>query len=211
MRIRAGAKILFQGDSITNAFRMPREINHAYQMGAGYAMILAAHLLSRRPADGLTFVNRGVSGDGLAKMADRWREDCLDLKPDVLSILVGVNDTVGCSRRKDGYSVAAFGARYRELLAETRRALPRVQVILCEPFGAPCGTMTPAMIADVTERGREVRRIAAETGAVFVPFGSAFRRAFHKAPPEYWAYDGIHATAAGFGLMVAAWLRAVRP
>ena len=90
--IRPGDHILFQGDSITNAFRKPEEVCNAYQLGSGYAMLVAAQLLAVRPNDGLRFSNRSVSGEGIDGLAHRWRTDCLDLRPDVLSILVGIND-----------------------------------------------------------------------------------------------------------------------
>jgi lysophospholipase L1-like esterase len=90
--IQASDHVLFQGDSITNAFRKPEETCNAYQLGSGYAMIVAAQLLAARPRDNLRFTNRGVCGDGIDGLVNRWQVDCLDLRPDVLSILAGVND-----------------------------------------------------------------------------------------------------------------------
>jgi acyl-CoA thioesterase-1 len=86
--------VLFQGDSITNAFRMPQEVNDCYQMGAGYALMVAARIRSGLPSARISFMNRGVSGNGIQDLLARWRPDCLDLRPDILSILIGVNDTL---------------------------------------------------------------------------------------------------------------------
>ena len=85
--------ILFQGDSITNAFRKPEEVCNAYQLGSGYAMLIAAQLLAARPRETLRFTNRGVCGEGVKELLNRWQTDCLDLRPDVLSLLVGINDS----------------------------------------------------------------------------------------------------------------------
>ena len=118
-------RILFQGDSITHAFRRPEEINNAFQMGNGYAFLIAAELLRSRPSDGLVFFNRGVCGDGIPKLSDRWQADCLDLKPTVLSILIGINDTLG-EVDSGGPGPSAYAQGYRELLQRTKAALPEI-------------------------------------------------------------------------------------
>ena len=201
--IRPRDTILFQGDSITNAVRRPEEINNAFQLGAGYALLIAARLLLERPADQLTFLNRGVSGDNVQKLADRWRADCLELRPTVLSILVGINDTMA------GTPLAEFTATYRELLQTTRRELPAVRLVLCEPYALPCGLMTPAHCADLKFRQAAVRQLAAEFAATFVPLQAPFHAAAARTRPEDWAYDGVHATAAGFALIAREWLAQV--
>ncbi len=198
--IRPRDTILFQGDSITNAFRRPEEINNAFQLGAGYALLIAARLLLERPADQLTFLNRGVSGDHVRKMADRWRADCLELRPTVLSILVGINDTLA------GTPLPDFTATYRELLQATRRELPEVRLVLCEPYALPCGLITPAHSADLKLRQPVVRQLAAEFAATFVPLQAPFNAAAARTTPGDWAYDGVHATAAGFALIAREWL-----
>ncbi|MEI6084191.1 MAG: SGNH/GDSL hydrolase family protein [Verrucomicrobiota bacterium] len=203
--IQPHATILFQGDSITNAFRKPEEVSNAYQLGSGYALLIASQLLLQRPADQLTFHNRGVSGNTLERMAARWTEDCLALNPTVISILIGVNDTLNAT------PLDKFAAQYRELLAVTQRALPGVQVILGEPFVLPCGMITPAHVADMEQRRPLVRQIATESGAMFVPYHAAFVAAQKLAPPEYWTFDGVHPTAPGFALLARTWLAAVKP
>ncbi|MCG3148602.1 MAG: Acetylxylan esterase [Verrucomicrobiae bacterium] len=195
--------ILFQGDSITNAFRKPEEVSNAYQLGAGYALLIASQLLLQRPGDHLAFHNRGVSGDTLERMATRWPADCLALQPTIISILIGVNDTLSAT------SLGQFVPRYRKLLSETRAALPGVRFIVGEPFVLPCGIIKPAHIADMEHRRPLVRQVADEFGARFVPYHAAFAAAQQQAPPDYWAFDGVHPTAAGFALMARTWLDAV--
>lgn len=201
--LRPQDTVLFQGDSITNAFRRPEEINNAYQLGAGYSLLIASQLLLQRPRDQLHFLNRGDAGNTLKQLAARWDQDCLALKPTVISILIGANDTLS------GTPLAEFLPRYRELLTVTRQALPGVRFILGEPFVLPCGLITPAHVADMEQRQPVVRQLAAEFGARHVPYHGAFVAAQGLAAPEYWAYDGVHPTAAGFALMARTWLAAV--
>ncbi len=199
--------ILFQGDSITNAFRKPEEACNAYQLGAGYAMMVAAQILAARPADGLTFLNRGVSGEGVQGLRKRWQADCIDLKPDVLSLLVGVNDSRP-TKAEPFLDVAEFETQYRDLLQVTRDALPKVTLVLCEPFILPCGEVQARAAEDIAARGEAVNRLADEFDAAVVPLQDVFAAALTKAPAEYWAFDGIHPTAQGHWLIAKAWLKA---
>ncbi len=206
--IRANDHILFQGDSITNAFRKPEELCNAYQMGSGYAMIVAAQLLAVRPQDNLRFTNRGVCGEGVKGLQQRWQADCLDLKPDILSILVGIND-VSPTQPCPATSLEEYEQRYRGLLAQTRAALPSVRLVLCELFVLHVVDVQERAVKDVAARGEIVRRLAAETGAVLVPLQAVFADALKRAPADYWSFDGIHPNAQGHWLIAEAWLRAV--
>lgn len=208
--IASGRLFLFQGDSITNAHRMPREPNNAYQLGAGYAMMIAATLLKVRPDAGLAFHNRGVSGDNLPAMAHRWQADCLDLRPDVVSILIGINDTVGCVRGNTQLAADHFDRDYRRLLDTTRAALPDVQLVLCEPFALETGVITADVVADLRRRQAVVIAIAQTYNATYVPLQQAFTAAAaSNGDPAYWIYDGIHPTAPGHRLIADQWLEHV--
>jgi lysophospholipase L1-like esterase len=199
--------ILFQGDSITNAFRKPEEVCNAYQLGSGYAMLVAAQLLAARPRDHLRFTNRGVSGEGIQGLRKRWQADCLDLRPDVLSILVGINDA-GPVQPSPDTPPEEYEEHYRELLARTRDALPSVRLVLCEPFVLRVGDVTEAAPGTLSAYGEVVRRLATEFSAVFVPLQSVFADALKRAPAEYWSFDGIHPNAQGHWLIAEAWLQA---
>ena len=201
--IQPNDHILFQGDSITNAFRMPQEANDCYQMGAGYALMVAARIRSERPSDRISFMNRGVSGNGIQDLLSRWRPDCLDLRPDVLSILVGVNDTLAMG------PIEEWGRHYRRLLAMTRKELPKVRIVLCEPFLLPVGKVSKAMLENMAERQHEFTRIVADEVVAVVMLQKVFNQASRQAPADYWAYDGIHPTAAGMELITKTWLKQV--
>lgn len=202
-------RILFIGDSITDAFRKPEEINDAYQMGNGYAFLVASQLRAQRPADALLFFNRGISGEGLRGLEARWDNDVLALRPDVISVLVGINDTLCAFRGHEVSSPDDVGARYLALLEYTRKVLPDVRFVVCEPFLLRADEITDEKIAHLRERAAAIRQSSTRFGAVFVPFQEMLDAACNIAPPEYWAYDGIHPTAAGHFLLARQWLEVV--
>ena len=208
--IRPDDSILFQGDSITHAFRMPNEISNAYQLGAGYALLIGAHLLASRPNDHLRFHNRGISGNKLTDLLARWQRDCIEMQPTVLSLLIGANDVAHDVTGGSGSSPADYARDYRKLLQWTRRELPAVRLVLCEPLVLATGTVTTAWRDNLIPRQQTVRQLAREFDAVFVPFQQPFDDACRQAPTEYWIFDGIHPTAAGFGLIAREWLAAMK-
>ena len=206
--IQANDRILFIGDSITDAFRRPEELNNAFQLGNGYAFLIASRLLFERPRDSLQFFNRGICGNGLAHLEERWETDCLALEPTLISILIGVNDTLLHFNGGESISTEAFAARYTALLQRTRDALPKARLMLLEPFLLACGEVEPEWKDHMKSRQEAVRVCALNFEATFVPLQDAFDMACQDAPPEYWAYDGIHATAAGFELIARQWFAA---
>ena len=206
--------ILFQGDSITDASRS-REAqasetpNNQAGLGAGYAWLAAVDLLVARPLDNLQVFNRGISGNKVFQLADRWKTDCLELKPDVVSILVGVNDIWHTfSLGYDG-TVEKYENDYLALLEQTKKMLPSVKLIVCEPFVLRCGAVTDKWFPEFDNYRAAAKRVAQKHGAVFVAFQSMFDEAIKYAPPAYWAADGVHPTASGAALMAHYWLRTV--
>lgn len=209
MFLKSGDYLVFQGDSITDAFRKPEEVGTSYRLGAGWAMMVAAQLSAEHPEMNLRFENRGVAGNRLKDLHHRWDADCLDLKPTVLNLLVGVNETL---RRFTGQAYAPaddFVADLRGLLDRTRQALPGIRFILCEPFLLEAGAVKSTWFDDMRERQGVIRSLAAEYGAVFVPLQRAFDEAAERTGPAYWLFDGIHPNAAGQWLIMQQWRRAV--
>ena len=198
------ARILFQGDSITDGNR-GRSADPNHILGHGYAFIVAAKFGAAFPERNWTFLNRGVSGNKVTDLAARWQKDTLDLKPDYLSILIGVNDN-GANVPLDQYEKG-----YDQLLADTVAALPKVRFVLCEPFTLP----TPgkdkgeAWIASLNARREIVARLAAKYHAPVVHFQKAFDDAARRAPAEYWIWDAVHPTYSGHQIMADEWVRVV--
>ena len=199
-------RILFQGDSITdgNRGRSP-DPNHI--LGHGYAFIIAAKYGAAFAELDLTFLNRGVSGNTAADLAKRWKADTLDLQPDLLSILVGVNDA--------GHHVPLdqFEQAYDQILTEARAANPQLRLVLCAPFTLPVGQRKEnyeAWKADLDQRQQIVARLAEKYHAALVRFQPVFEAACQKAPAEHWIWDGVHPTYSGHQLMADEWERTVR-
>ncbi|MGF7230408.1 SGNH/GDSL hydrolase family protein [Arachidicoccus sp.] len=205
--------ILFQGDSITDFHRKKSDLaaNSPAALGQGYVFNAGAELLLKYPEDNLKIYNRGVSGNKVYQLADRWDNDCIALKPDVLSILVGVNDF--WHTLVNGYkgTVKTYHDDYINLLERTKKQLPDVRLILGEPYAIPGVKSVDAKWYPVFKDYQAVaKEIAQKFDATFIPYQSIYDKALKQAPGAYWTIDGVHPSLAGAGLMAQAWLEAVK-
>ena len=216
-----GSVILFQGDSITHGGR-GRDMNHF--MGHGYQAEVAMRYLAAYPRRGLKFLNRGVSGDTTVKLLARWEKDALNpvgdeagfgrefgytnvversaipLRPDYLSILVGVNDQM------EGVSTESYASNLVQLIDQSLAANPRLKIILGEPFRCPRKN-EPGFVS----KQAFVRKFAAERGIVLVPYQRLFDEKLLKLNPDpgYWSWDGIHPTYPAHLYMADLWIETV--
>lgn len=207
-----GDTVLFQGDSITDAGRSREqadEVNVQPAMGNGYAWMTASALLTGRASDELQIFNRGISGHKVFQLADRWDKDCLDMKPDVLSILIGVNDIWHSRGGNYDGTVDVYERDYHALIERTRAALPDLKIVLCEPFVLRCGAIDDSWFPEFDHYRAAARRVSDEHGTAWVPFQEMFDEAVKYAPPKHWAGDGVHPSAAGAALMAQAWVSVV--
>jgi len=210
--VKDGDVVLFQGDSITDAGRSrEKEMSENNQagLGNGYAWLAAAELLVDRPKAGLRIYNRGISGNKVFQLAERWDKDCLSLKPDVLSILIGVNDIWHTLTGNYKGTVETYERDYRALLERTKKALPKVKLVICEPFVLRCGAVTEKWFPEFDQYRAAATRVAAHFHATFVPFQTMFDEAAKYAAPDHWAKDGVHPSSTGASLMAYEWLRRV--
>lgn len=206
--------ILFQGDSITDAGRDKKnqQANRPGSLGNGYVSLIASELLGRQPEKDWQCYNRGISGNKVHQLAARWKEDCLDLKPDLLSIMIGVNDFWHTLTHDYKGTVAVYEEDLRNMLDLTLSALPDLKLIIAEPFAVDGGTAIdntkwyPAFNA----YREAAKNIAMDYNAGWVPFQRLFDEALEKAPVSYWCPDGVHPAPAGNYLMAQAWLKAYR-
>lgn len=204
--IETGATVLFQGDSITDAGRGALDPEH---LGNGYAMMAASWFSAGYPEREVSFINRGISGNRAADLERRWKRDGLALKPDWVSIMIGINDTWRAFDSGDPTSTAAYEASYRQIIGQTVDQLG-AHLILIEPFVLPFPEDRKAWRDNLDPRIAVTRALAEENDAILVPMDGIINAAAETREPSFWAPDGVHPTPAGHALIAQSWLRAVK-
>jgi lysophospholipase L1-like esterase len=205
--------ILFQGDSITDWGRDRNKTapNDTGALGNGYTLLTAGELLAKYPQKNLQIYNKGVGGNKVYQLAERWDTDTIALKPTVLSIHIGVNDfwhTLG-----GGYkgTIETYITDYRKLLDRTQQALPGVKLIIGEPFAMIGTKSVDARWYPTFDLFRKAARdIAEQYNAPFIPYQTIFDKALKNAPATYWTLDGVHPSIGGTKLMAQGWMETVK-
>ena len=195
-----GSRILFQGDSITDGNR-GRSLDPNHILGHGYAFIIAARHGAVFPERKLDFFNRGVSGNTVLDLEKRWTKDTLALKPDLLSVMIGVNDN------GKGVALETYETTYDKILTEARAQNPKLKLVLMEPFVRHPGKPVPE---GIVARQAIVAKLAQKHGAALVKLQKLFDDAAIKTADDYWVWDSVHPTYRGHQLMADEWERVVR-
>ena len=202
-------RILFQGDSITDA---GRDRSSPDSLGAGYPLMVSARLGADHPGE-FAFRNTGVSGDRSVDIYARIKRDGWNWQPDVISLLVGINDVWHEIGDQNGVDAERFYRVFRMLIADTCERLPDVKLLIMEPFVLP-GPATRAawetFAREVPLRSKALREIAEEFHACWLPLQGRLDDACKRCPSEYWLMDGVHPTPAGHQLIADAWLELFR-
>jgi acyl-CoA thioesterase-1 len=198
--------LLFQGDSITDCCRSRENLNH---MGDGYALMASARFSALYPKKDVRFINRGIGGNQVTDMEGRWKEDCLDLKPNWLSIMIGINDSFDAFGGKNKDRIEVFEKSYRTILKAACDQL-RVKLILIEPFLLPIPPEYDAIREYVDQRINVVHIMAKEFDGIVVPMQKIFNEAIEQREPKFWSEDGVHPTYAGHAIIAQEWLKAVK-
>ncbi|MFC6880574.1 MULTISPECIES: SGNH/GDSL hydrolase family protein [Actinomadura] len=215
--LRAGSTVMFTGDSITDCQRLESED----RLGFGYPLRVAGEWGLRHPDRPVTWLNTGIAGNKVMDLEARWQADVLDARPDVVSVLVGMNDVGWHSYDPDGYMISAdeYAAGYDRLLAPLADA--GTELILIEPFLLPIrGTVEvgPMHLGeedrkkwrdDLDPKIQAVRELALKYGAHLLAADGMFAELAATTAPEYWAEDGVHPTPPGHAALAKAWLRLV--
>lgn len=219
--------VVFNGDSITHGGRqLSMDCNHI--LGHGFPEMAAAELALRFAEKTPRFVNKGVSGRGIAHMAETWEQDVTDLSPALVNILIGINDA-----GKPGFSLSAWEEIYRDLLTRTRKACPACHLSLMSPFFFPypptdapyenvphplCEPDFPWPARSWTDEDRKTRvkdvagmcevvaRLAKDFRAVYIPAGEILQAQMRRAPASYFVWDGVHPTVTGHRVLANAFL-----
>lgn len=201
--------ILFQGDSITDAGRSREDDS---QTGIGYPTLVKAELGFECPGQ-FVWYNRGISGNRVVDLYARIKADFINLKPDVMSILIGVNDVWHEINCQNGVDAEKYFKVYSMLIEELREALPDTKIMILEPFvlkAAATEDNWEQFRTEVRKRAEKAREIAEKYDLPFVPLQEKFDEAAKAAPCSYWLADGVHPTAAGHELIKREWIRAFK-
>ncbi len=206
-------KILFQGDSITdgNRYREERQrwdLNH--QIGHSYAYVVNAYLGQKYPDLHLEFVNRGISGNTTRALSERWESDALDINPDLLSILIGIND---CFLEEANFVPCdEYKSNLHQLLESSFNKNISLKVFLLEPFFLPTNGVYAEHPADCRNKLKEYAKTAEEIAKnderiTFIKLQNAFDEAAEKREKSYWIWDSVHPTECGHGIIAREWIK----
>ena len=204
IRLTPKSKFLFIGDSITDCGRG----GDPEGLGNGYVRLIRDYLRAKDPAHAPQVINRGVSGNKVTNLKDRWQKDVLDVAPDVLSVMIGINDVWhGLNPGGAGVDLETYRKTYADLLAQVKEKLPNCAITLCEPT-----VISPP----ASEKGNEalgpyvaaVRELVLSQKVALVPLHDVFLDAAKGRPDIDWATDGVHPTSSGHMLIARQWLAA---
>jgi lysophospholipase L1-like esterase len=203
-----GSRLLFQGDSITDMNWGRNQSDRNHYLGHSYVYLIAARLGVDMPEAQLDIYNRGMSGHTVADLRKRWQKDAIEMRPDVLSILIGTND-VG-----SGVKEEAFETDYREILDASRNSNPDLRLVLLDPFVLRTGKLKDEKAwtsrRSATDKfGMVVARLAKDYNAVHIKTQAIFDSAAKAVTPEQWIWDGVHPLPQGHELIARNWLTEV--
>ena len=206
--------ILFQGDSITDFGRKREDITST---GVGYVHMVKGQLGCEHPGE-YEFINKGISGNRIVDVYARIKMDIINLKPDYMSLLIGVNDVLHeLNGWHNGVAAEKFEKIYDMLISEILEELPDIKIMILEPFvlEAAITTATEAeperwdyFRTEVPLRAAAAKRIAEKYTLPFVALQDKFDEACKKAPVSYWLYDGVHPTPMGHWMIKNEWIKA---
>jgi len=202
-------KVLFLGDSITDTGRNTNS-GSTISIGQGYAMLIDGRLSVKYPGE-FIFENFGISGNRVVDIYARIKADCWNRNPDVLSLLIGVNDVWHEVGSQNGVDAKRFENVYRMLVCDTFERFPNMKFIAMEPFvlrAAATDAAWDIFASETALRGAVVKKIAEENGLIFLPLQKMFDDACKIRPADYWLADGVHPTPAGHQLIADAWIDA---
>ena len=205
------------GSAQPSSVRNHWDMNHIY--GSGYMYLCASYYQGNYPEREYQFFNRGISGNTLNDLKNRWEEDAIAIHADVVSILIGTNDVNVYLKKKgrEPFDFSSWERTYRSLLDSLRRDNPQVRLVLGEPFTACTGNMKKTddfALRDslIRHLGEIVLQIAVDYDAVFIPYASMFHHLRDDSvnlPDTYWIWDGIHPTPAGHKRMADLWIEEI--
>lgn len=207
-QFRAGSRLLFQGDSITDMNWGRNQADRNHYLGHSYVYLIAARLGVDMPNAPLNIFTRGMSGHTVVDLRKRWKNDAIDMNPDLLSILIGTND-VG-----QGVQPDAFESDYRFILDASVNANRDLRLVLLDPFVVRSGPLEDEQTwtsrrSAIDQLGRVVAQLALDYKAVHIKMQSIFDAAALSTSPDQWLWDGVHPLPQGHELIARNWIQEV--
>ncbi len=203
-------RILFQGDSITDVGRARDNIE---DMGRGYPLFVKSDLGLDFPGQ-YVFINKGISGNRVVDLYARIKNDIINLKPDVMSILIGVNDVWHeLAESPNGVCADKFFKIYCMLIEEIKEALPDIKIMILEPFVLPARATVDNwdfFRDEVKLRSEMAKKVADKYGLTFIPLQKGFDELVKLEEPSYWLSDGVHPTPYGHQYIKREWIKAFK-
>lgn len=204
---KQGSTVLFYGDSITDASRDRKNPLH---MGSGYAKKVADVYTALYPNNGVRFYNRGIGGNRLTDLLERYEEDVRSLKPNFVSLLVGINDTWRRYDRGLIVTEAEFERQYRDLLERIHLDFPDSPIMVMEPFLLPTDPAKAAYWEDLMPKIEIIKRLAEQMADFYLSSGQIFNEAMNSGySPKHLSEDGVHPTNMGHACLAANWLQVI--
>jgi len=205
LKFLSNATILFEGDSITDCDRNYKSIG---SLGQGYVMMISSWFSAMYPEKNVRFVNRGRKGDRVRELKARFQKDLFESKPDIVSILIGINDVL----RKDIWNrptaLESFEKDYRQIL-EQIRSKKNAKPVMIQPFLLDSAERYVYLKKELDVLLKVMGKLSEEFESVLIPLDSIFSEASTKRASYFWASDGVHPTLPGHALIALSWLRIV--
>lgn len=204
-------RIVFFGDSITDASRNREEDFLLNSYGYGYVHNVASELMTRKPNQ-YTIYNRGISGNRVVDLYARIKKDLWNLKPELISIYIGVNDVWHEIGSENGVELDRFETVYRMILDDTKKVLPDAKFILVEPYVLH-GTRTDLQEGEyekftyVFEYAKVVKKLAEEYNIPFLPLQKTLDGLAEQYGSEFITFDGVHPNLTGAKVIANEWLK----
>ena len=207
-----GARLLFQGDSITDMKWGRNQKDRNHYLGHSYVFLLASRLGVDMADANLEFFNRGVSGNKVSDLRKRWQKDAIEINPDWLTVLIGVNDV--SQGRGQPVDLKKWEQDYRHILNQSRRANPKLNIILMDPFVLRMTRLNSDdqwkyWRGEIDKLGKIVVRLAEDFNAIHIETQKIFDQAANQVSAGNWIWDGVHPLPQGHELIARNWLQAV--
>ena len=226
--VSADMTALFIGDSITDggwgrsggmpkssAERNKTDQNHA--LGHSFVMLASARMMVDEPQLKCNWLNRGISGNTVQDLKKRWNEDMVSENPDLLTVMVGINDIFDyyCDHMDGEFDVESWAADFKEILTEAQKEKPSIKIVLMSPFVAKGKSVKPEKFARIKKSTDEcaarVKILAEEIGAEYIDTNALFNTLTENNPDsERWLWDGVHPTPAGHQKIADLWIARVK-